>query len=201
MSISFVKKRDKLSERVYPFITQQIQEKKAGVIAKYLIKQFDTHFLHYIAYRKQRDLLIVNYFYQSLLHDVNVDKKIFKKYEINADIYEDGRIDFNKVLPINANEITLHLENEISILKSLHEVFTSLSSLSLNLQNNGNIQVKLRKVEALNDQNFFNRITKNEAIKKQILQKLGVVKEYAEIASNAIFYLKVKKEVELLLAQ
>ena len=168
-------------------------KKNANVIDRYklavnnFIKIFDSHYLQYISYQKQRDLMIINNFYKLILKDVKIDKKLMRKYEFSDLVECNGVVNFDNVTQMNSKETIVFLEYEISILKAFYKFYKHLYEDLKKIFSNACIELKMQKVKRISGDNIFNMITVNRKVRKQITDKIGVVKKYSEIKVNLLF--------------
>lgn len=202
MSISFARNSLKISEKVCEFIYNEAEKQRSDVVADYLMKLFDTHYLRYISYRKERDLMIVNCFYEMLLNDTVINKKTIKKYDFSNLITNGADVlNFKNAVPVNSQETIFFLEKEISNLKTFQKLFFNLEKVLPQIDKTtiSNICTKIKKVSNLSDMNILNRITKSKEIKDLIIDKLGKVKEYDKISDDVALLSHIKEEIETLL--
>ena len=142
MSISFKKGQHN--------IQLLIDGDKNNTVAKTILSQFitmfDRHYLNYIAYRKQRDLMMVNCFYKMILHDVKINKKHIEKYQFSALVDVKDGIDFGSVVSISQKETIIALEREIAYLKAFYLFYTDLKKIFTNVDDIYYIETKIKKV-------------------------------------------------------
>ena len=162
------------------------------------VKMFDLHYLQYISYRKQRDFIITNYFYQFLLKNSKVDKKIINSCCFTDLVDLSNGISFDNVLQFNQNDLALNLERKISILKTFDAVLNDFKKIFIVSDRIKSINTKMKKVISLSDESFVSRITDNESIKNKIISKIGVIKKYDEILISELLYNSLKKEIDLI---
>jgi len=162
------------------------------------VKMFDLHYLQYISYRKQRDFIITNYFYQFLLKISKVDKKIINSCCFTDLVDLSNGISFDNVLQFNQNDLALNLERKISILKTFDAVLNDFKKIFIASDMIKSINTKIKKVISLSDESFVSRITDNESIKNKIISKIGVIKKYDEILISELLYNSLKKEIDLI---
>ena len=199
MSISFAKNQTKISEIIDVFDAKAGTEEVIKYAINFFIKKFDDHFLKYISYRKQRDLMIVNCFFSFILQDVKMDNKLCLKYDFVENLFTNKKCDFQDILPINSKEIILNLEQEIAILKTFKEFFNDIKKkISFDISH-GKIDAKISKVMSLKDDFVLNKLTKSENIKKRILANLGCIKDYSVIFSNSILLHSLQEEFYVIL--
>ena len=200
MSITFIKKQNNVLENITNIIYNSDTEDNYRQISDHLLKIFDSHYLTFISNRKQRDLIILNCFYEMILHNsVKVDKEIKQKYEL-SDFFEikNNKIDISKnLLPISIEENILYLENEVQILKTLQLFFEKIVSTNIFFKQSLDIEIKINKIKDLNDNKIIERITTGQKIKSQILEKVGSVKNFNQCEINYNYYNVLLKEIEL----
>ena len=164
----------------------------AKTVFNQLITMFDGHYLNYIAYRKQRDLMIVNCFYKMIIRDVKINKKHIEKYQFSSLVDVKNGFDFERVVPISQKETIIALEREISVLKAFYLFHADLKKCFSNFTDIGCIEAKIKKVQQLNDEAMFARITTSETIKKNIMQEIGKMNTYEEVRANENLYRSLK---------
>ena len=188
MSISFKKGQHN--------IQLLIDGDKNNTVAKTILSQFitmfDGHYLNYIAYRKQRDLMMVNCFYKMILHDVKINKKHIEKYQFSALVDVKDGIDFGSVVSISQKETIIALEREIAYLKAFYLFYTDLKKIFTNVDDIYYIETKIKKVKQLNDEAMFARITTSEIIKKNIIQEIGTMNTYEKVQFDVNLYHSLK---------
>lgn len=188
MSISFKKGQHN--------IQLLIDGDKNNTVAKTVLGQFvtmfDRHYLNYIAYRKQRDLMMVNCFYKMILKDVKIDKKNLEKYQFGSSVDVKDGIDFGSVVLIPQKETIVALEREIAYLKAFYLFYTDLKKIFKNMEDIYYIETKIKKVKQLNDETMFARITTSEIIKKNIIQEIGTMNTYEKIQFDVNLYHSLK---------
>ena len=169
---------------------------KNNTVAKTILSQFitmfDGHYLNYIAYRKQRDLMMVNCFYKMILHDVKINKKHIEKYQFSSLVDVKDGIDFGRVVSISQKETIIALEREIAVLKAFYLFYTDLKKIFKNMEDIYCIETKIKKVKQLNDEAMFARITTSEIIKKNIIQEIGTMNTYEKIQFDVNLYHSLK---------
>ena len=174
---------------------------KNNTVAKTVLGQFvtmfDGHYLNYIAYRKQRDLMMVNCFYKMILHDVKINKKHIEKYQFSSLVDVKDGIDFGRVISISQKETIIALEREIAVLKTFYLFYSDLRECSPNFADIGCIEAKIKKVKQLNDEAMFARITTSETIKKNIIQEIGKMNTHEKIPVDVKLYLFLKDSLNL----
>ena len=188
MSISFKKGQHN--------IQLLIDGDKNNTVAKTILSQFitmfDRHYLNYIAYRKQRDLMMVNCFYKMILHDVKINKKHIEKYQFSSLVDVKDGIDFGSVVKIKKKETIIALEREIAYLKAFYLFYTDLKKIFTNVDDIYYIETKIKKVKQLNDEAMFARITTSEIIKKNIIQEIGTMNTYEKVQFDVNLYHSLK---------
>lgn len=169
-----------------------IEGNKNNTVTKTILGQFvamfDRHYLNYIAYRKQRDLMMVNCFYKMILKDVKIDKKNLEKYQFGSLVDVKDGIDFGSVVLIPQKETIIALEREIAYLKAFYLFYTDLKKIFKNVEDIGCIEAKIKKVKQLDDEAMFARITTSEIIKKNIIQEIGTMNTYEKIQFDVNLY-------------
>lgn len=193
MSISFQKGQ----RNIQLLIDGDKNNTVARTVLGQFISMFDGHYINYISYRKQRDLMIVNCFYKMILQDVKIDKKNLEKYQFSSLVKTGYGVDLNYVLPINSREAVIVLEREIAVLKAFYLFYADLKKIFSNAKDICCIETKIKKVQQLNDDTTMARITTNETIKKNIFNELGVMKEFEKIQVNMILYNSLKDSFKL----
>ena len=200
MSIDFTNKKQISENNLIDFPNDIDFSLKVDTIYHHFIKMFDTHFLNYISFRKQRDLMITNIFYQIILNDIAIDKKIKEKYNLsdNFEIQHNKlKINYEEILPISTREIVLNIEQEILILKTFQLFFEEFSEKYKEI-NTQMIEKKIKKIQFLTDENMFNKLTHNQYMRDKILDIIGKIKDYDSISINMTFLNSLKKEAELM---
>ena len=106
----------------FDFMKQRFNTKENSIIVDRYVKMFDKRFLHFITQRQQRDLVILQYAMQFLLQQAEYNKKTFQCLQMSqAFNIENKHILVNDgVVPIDWKLNVLHLEQEISIMKTIH---------------------------------------------------------------------------------
>ena len=200
MSIDFTNKKQISENNLIDFPNDIDISLKVDTIYHHFVKMFDTHFLNYISFRKQRDLMITNIFYQIILNDITIDKKIKEKYNLsdNFEIQHNKlKINYEEILPISTREIVLNIEQEILILKTFQLFFEEFSEKYKEI-NTQMIEKKIKKIQFLTDENMFNKLTHNQYMRDKILDIIGKIKDYDSISINMTFLNSLKKEAELM---
>ena len=188
MSLNFNFNKFKCGEKKVDFVFEDvIQGYRSDFIEKNILKFFDNCFLSYISNRKQRDLILINYFYQLMFDETKInknvinDKKLSKLFSV-----KNGRflIDEEVSEIFNMKEIVKELEHDMLLLKTMDMFF------------NDNIKIKIKKVINLNDDSAIERLTSSKELKEKILNKFERVKNYEELDINTNFYHSLKQMLE-----
>ena len=208
MSINFKTKNNEMFRTNFDSSNDGIlnklkKEKLVEIFIKNTINDFDNHFLNYISNRKQRDLMIFNEFLSLIIEEGEFEKKNISKYESSNYLVLDKKkikID-NQILPIDATETIIFLEKEMSILKTYYEIFKKIENN--NIMNNyknifSNLDNKIKKVSFLNDNNMFQRITRSDNVRNNILKKIGIIKSFNEVSIDKLLYCCLMQNFDIL---
>ena len=208
MSINFKTKNNEMFRTNFDSSNDGIlnklkKEKLVEIFIKNTINDFDNHFLNYISNRKQRDLMIFNEFLSLIIEEGEFEKKNISKYESSNYLVLDKKkikID-NQILPIDATETIIFLEKEMSILKTYYEIFKK--NENNNIMNNyknifSNLDNKIKKVSFLNDNNMFQRITRSDNVRNNILKKIGIIKSFNEVSIDKLLYCCLMQNFDIL---
>ena len=186
----------------FDFMKHRFSKRENGIIIDRYVKMFDKHFLHFITQRQQRDLAILQYAMQFLLQQAECNKKDFQRLQMSsAFTVEDKHIHVdNGIVPIDWKLNVLHLEQEISMMKSIHSFVQDVISKHATdcderaTKNLASIDAKMEKIRKPTDEAIINRITKGKECKNYIYCKLHTLKSYDKILENAGMHTKLEED-------
>jgi len=186
----------------FDFMRQKFSTKENGIIIDRYIKMFDKHFLNFITQRQQRDLAILHYAMQFLLQQAECSKKTFQHLQMSsAFTVEDKHIHVDDgIVPIDWKLNVLHLEQEISMMKSIHSFIQDVISKHATdcdekaTKNLASIDAKIEKIKQLTDEAIMGKITKGKECIEHINDKLHKLKRYEEILENAGMHTKLEED-------
>ena len=186
----------------FDFMKHRFSKRENGIIIDRYIKMFDKHFLNFITQRQQRDLAILQYAMQFLLQQAECNKKDFQRLQMSQVFtIEDKHIQVdNSVVPIDWKLNVLHLEQEISMIKSIHSFVQDVISKHATdcdekaTKNLASIDTKMEKIKQLTDEAIMGKITKGKECIEHINDKLHKLKRYEEILENAGMHTKLEED-------
>ena len=206
MSIAYLPDKDFRTEAQntikFDFMRQKFSTKENSIIIDRYVKMFDRHFLHFITQRQQRDLAILQYAMQFLLQQAECSKKTFQHWQMSpAFTVEDKHILVdNGIVPIDWELNVLHLEQEISAMKTIHSFMRNTITKHVTncdertAKNITSINTKIEKIRHLTDEAMIERITNGKECKDYIHNKLHKLKSYDEILENAGTQAKLEED-------
>ncbi|MBQ7536660.1 MAG: hypothetical protein IJT14_00890 [Rickettsiales bacterium] len=176
----------------FDFMKQGLGGKENSIIIDRYVKMFDKHFLNFITQRQQRDLAILQCVMQFLLQQTECNKKNFQHLQMSSAFTIESKhiqID-NSIVPIDWQLNVLHLEQEMSTMKSIHSfiqniVFKHATDCDKKAAKNlASIDAKIEKIKKLTDEAMIDRITHGDKCMEYIQDKLHPLKKYEEILEN-----------------
>ena len=186
----------------FDFMKQRFSAKENGIIIDRYVKMFDKHFLNFITQRQQRDLAILQYVMQFLLQQTEFNKKDFQRLQMSpAFIIESKHIQVDaSIVPIDWKLNVLHLEQEISEMKSIYSFIQNIVSKHTANRNEratknlASIDTKMKKIKQLTDEAIIQRITHGEECQKYVYDKLHRLKKYDEILENIGINIRLEED-------
>ena len=181
---------------------QRFNTKENSIIVDRYVKMFDKRFLHFITQRQQRDLVILQYAMQFLLQQAEYNKKTFQCLQMSQTFnIENKHILVNDgVVPIDWKLNVLHLEQEISIMKTIHSFMQNTINKHANYcdektaKSLAGIDAKMEKIKRLTDAAMMERVTHGNECKEYIYNKLYKLKRYDEILENIVTQAKLEED-------
>ena len=186
----------------FDFMRQKFSTKENSIVVDRYVKMFDKHFLHFITQRQQRDLAILQYTMQFLLQRAECSKKDFQRLQMSsAFAMENKHIQVNDgVVPIDWKLNVLHLEQEISAMKSMHSFIQNViirhatNCDEKTTKNLTSVDAKMEKIKKLTDEAIMERITNGKECQNYIHNKLHKLKSYDEILENVGMQAKLEED-------